>query len=136
MKYTKDEVIQYAQEEDVKFIRITFSDVFGAQKNISIMPGELKRAFEQGIAFDASAVKGFGNEAHSDLLLFPDPDTLSVLPWRPDHGRVIRLLSTIKQPNGEIFECAQLGNAAWGASFPSERALPAGGFGSVHTPSP
>lgn len=105
MNYTAEDIMQYIEEEDVKFIRITFSDVFGAQKNISIMPGELERAFEQGIAFDASAVKGFGNEAHSDLLLFPDPDTLSVLPWRPDHGRVIRLLSTIKQPNGEIFEC-------------------------------
>lgn len=105
MNYSAEDIMQYIEEEDVKFIRITFCDVFGAQKNISIMPGELKRAFEQGIAFDASAVKGFGNEAHSDLLLFPDPDTLSVLPWRPEHGRVIRLLSTIKQSNGEVFEC-------------------------------
>lgn len=105
MNYSAEDIMQYIEEEDVKFIRITFCDVFGAQKNISIMPGELKRAFEQGIAFDASAVKGFGNEAHSDLLLYPDPDTLSVLPWRPEHGRVIRLLSSIKQSNGEVFEC-------------------------------
>ncbi len=51
-KYTKDEVIQYAREEDVKFIRLAFCDVFGKQKNISIMPDELPRAFEYGIAFD------------------------------------------------------------------------------------
>ena len=83
MNYTAEEILEYCTEEDVKFIRLAFCDAFGAQKNISIMPSELRRAFEQGIGFDASAVKGFANEAKSDLLLFPDPDTLSVLPWRP-----------------------------------------------------
>ena len=105
MNYTADEIIQYTKEEDVKFIRLAFCDAYGAQKNISIMPSELKRAFEQGIAFDASAVKGFGNETRSDLLLFPDPDTLSVLPWRPEHGRVVRMYCSVKQPNGNSFEC-------------------------------
>ena len=105
MNYTFDEIIEYAREEDVKFIRLAFCDAFGAQKNISVMPGELKRAFEQGIAFDASAVKGFANEARSDLLLFPDPDTLSVLPWRPEHGRVVRMYCSIKKPGGSHFEC-------------------------------
>lgn len=104
MDYTAEEIIEYAQEEDVKFIRLSFCDAFGRQKNISIMPGELKRAFEQGIAFDASAVKGFANETRSDLLLFPDPDTLSVLPWRPEHGRVVRMFCDIRKPNGDIFE--------------------------------
>lgn len=105
MNYTADEIIQYCAEEDVKFIRLTFCDAFGTQKNISIMPTELPRAFEQGIGFDASAVKGFANESKSDLLLFPDPDTLSVLPWRPEHGRVVRMFCSIKKPNGSIFEC-------------------------------
>lgn len=58
MNYSKDEVIQYAREEDVKFIRLAFCDVFGKQKNISIMPDELPRAFEYGIAFDGFAVAG------------------------------------------------------------------------------
>ena len=75
MKYSKEEVIQYTQEEDVKFIRLTFCDVFGKQKNVSIMPDELPRAFEYGISFDASAIAGFGDEAHSDLLLHPEPET-------------------------------------------------------------
>ena len=79
-------VLQYMQEEDVKFIRLAFCDVFGRQKNISIMPQELCRAFEHGIAIDASAVAGFGDESHSDLFLHPDPDTLMPLPWRPEHG--------------------------------------------------
>ena len=105
MKYTPQEIIQYTAEEDVKFIRLAFCDVYGKQKNISIMPSELERAFEQGIGFDASAVSGFGNEARSDLMLFPDPDTLSVLPWRPEHGRVVRMFCSIKKPNGQAFEC-------------------------------
>ena len=105
MKYTPQEIIQYTAEEDVKFIRLAFCDVYGKQKNISIMPSELERAFEQGIGFDASAVSGFGNEARSDLMLFPDPDTLSVLPWRPEHGRVVRMFCSIKKPDGQAFEC-------------------------------
>ena len=83
MKYSKEEVIQYVYEEDVKFIRLAFCDVFGKQKNISIMPQELSRAFEYGIAIDASAISGFGDENYSDLFLHPEPDTLVPLPWRP-----------------------------------------------------
>lgn len=105
MKYSAQEVIQYVGEEDVKFIRLAFCDVYGKQKNISIMPGELPRAFEYGIAVDASAIEGFGDETHSELFLNPDPSTLSVLPWRPEHGRVVRMFCSITKPNGEIFEC-------------------------------
>ena len=105
MKYSAQEVMQYVQEEDVKFIRLAFCDLYGGQKNISIMPGELSRAFEYGIAFDASAVKGFGGEIYSDLLLHPDPSTLAVLPWRPEHGRVVRMFCDISYPDGRVFEC-------------------------------
>lgn len=105
MKYSAQEVMQYVEEEDVKFIRLAFCDVFGRQKNISIMPQELPRAFEHGIAFDASSVAGFGDEAHSDLLLHPEPDTLMQLPWRPEHGRVVRMFSSISYPDGRPFEC-------------------------------
>ncbi len=105
MKYSAEEVIQYAQEEDVKFIRLAFCDVFGRQKNISIMPGELPRAFEHGIAFDASAISGFGDETKSDLLLHPEPDTLKPLPWRPETGRVVQMFAGISRPDGSPFEC-------------------------------
>ena len=105
MKYSKDEVMQYVSEEDVKFIRLAFCDVFGRQKNISIMPEELPRAFEYGIAFDASAIKGFGDETHSDLLLHPEPETLTWLPWRPEHGKVVRMFCSISRPDGTPFEC-------------------------------
>lgn len=104
MKYTKQEVMQFVCEEDVKFIRLAFCDIFGKQKNISIMPSELERAFAYGIAIDASAVKGFGGDVHSDLFLHPDPDTLAVLPWRPEHGKVVRMFCAITYPDGRSFE--------------------------------
>ena len=105
MKYSKAEVLQYMQEENIKFIRLEFCDVFGKQKNISIVPQELPRAFEQGIAIDASAISGFGDESHSDLFLHPDTDPLMLLPWRPEHGRVVRMFCSISYPDGTPFEC-------------------------------
>ena len=105
MKYSKEEVMQYVKEEDVKFLRLAFCDVFGRQKNISIMAEELPRAFEYGIAFDASAIAGFGDETRCDLLLHPDPETLMPLPWRPEHGRVVRMFCSISCPDGTPFEC-------------------------------
>lgn len=103
MKYSKEEVLQYVLEEDVKFIRLAFCDVYGVQKNISVMPHELKRAFDYGIAIDASAIEGFEDEVHSDLFLHPDPSTLTVLPWRPEHGRVVRMFCTITYPDGKAY---------------------------------
>ncbi len=105
MEYSKEEVLQYVAEEDVKFIRLAFCDVFGRQKNISIMPDELPRAFEHGIAFDASAIAGFGDEARSDLFLHPDPGTLVWLPWRPERGKVVRMFCSVTYPDGRPFEC-------------------------------
>ncbi|MDF2686745.1 MAG: glutamine synthetase, type [Clostridia bacterium] len=102
--YTKNEVIQFIKESDVKFVRLAFCDIFGIQKNISIISDELPRAFESGIFFDASAIKGFMNVEESDLLLFPDPTTMAILPWRPQQGRVIRFFCDIKHPNGLPFE--------------------------------
>ena len=104
MKYSKEEVMQYILEEDVKFIRLSFCDVFGRQKNISIMPRELQHAFEYGIAIDASAIAGFGDETYSDLLLHPQADTLMTLAWRPEHGKVVRMFASISYPDGTPFE--------------------------------
>ena len=105
MNYTKDEVIQFCTEEDVKFIRLAFCDVYGRQKNISIMSEELERAFDFGIALDGSAIAGFGVEVHSDLLLHPDADTITILPWRPEQGKVVRMFCSITYPDGRPFEC-------------------------------
>ena len=104
MKYTKEEVMQYVEMEDVKFIRLAFCDVFGKMKNVAILPTELERAFNCGIGIDASAIAGFGGEVKSDLFLHPDPSTLSSLPWRSENGRVIRMFCTITHPDGTIFK--------------------------------
>ena len=104
MVYEKEEILQYIIEEDVKFIRMTFCDVTGRLKNVSIMPDELDRAFSYGIAIDGSAIAGFGGEVFSDLLLKPDASTLSILPWRPEHGRVVRMFCSVHYPDGRPFE--------------------------------
>lgn len=104
MDYTINEVLTFMEENDVKFIKLAFCDIFGTQKNISIMAEELPRAFKQGISFDASAVKGFMNVEQSDLFLYPDPSTLCILPWRPQQGRVMRMFCQIKYPDGTPFE--------------------------------
>lgn len=104
MEYTENEVLTYIAENDVKFIKLFFTDIFGTIKSISIQPSELERAFKSGISFDASAVKGFLSVDKSDLYLVPDASTLSVLPWRPQHGRVVRFYCNIKYPDGTPFE--------------------------------
>ena len=96
MLYTEQDIFEYIEQEDVKFIRLAFCDPSGRQKNISIMPQELSRAFSQGISFDASAIPGFGCAVNSDLLLFPIPSTLSTLPWRPSAGKVVRMFCRIQ----------------------------------------
>ena len=103
MRYTSEEVLEYIREEDVKFIRLAFCDVFGRQRNIAVMADELKRAFDIGIAFDASAIAGFGGEVRSDLFLHPDPSTLTQLPWRPQHGGVAHMFCDITHPDGTPF---------------------------------
>ena len=103
MDYTAQEVQQFVRTNDVKFIRLAFVDLFGVQKNVSILPSELPRAFDRGISFDASAIRGFSDVSHSDLFLVPDPTTLHVLPWRPSQGRVVRLYCDIRKPDGSPF---------------------------------
>ena len=98
MDYTAKEVLQFVKENDVKFIRLAFCDIFGTLKNVSIMPGELPRAFSCGISIDGSVIRGFMSVERSDLFLVPDPATLSVLPWRPAHGGVVRMFCDIKKP--------------------------------------
>ena len=104
MNYSKEEVKDFIEQEDVKFVRLAFCDINGKQKNISISPTEIDRAFDEGISFDASAIEGFGDELTTDLMLHPISKTLNILPWRPSHGKVIRMFCNIKHPDGTPFE--------------------------------
>lgn len=123
MNYSAQEVMQYIREDDVKFIRLAFCDVFGKQKNVAIMPDELERAFDYGIAFDASAISGFGGEVRSDLLLRPDPSTLTGLPWRPENGKVVRMFCDICRPDGTLFEADTRGILKKAVKTASEKGL-------------
>lgn len=96
MSFSPKEILNFIEENDIKFIRLTFCDMFGNLKNVAVMPDELPKAFEYGIPFDASS---FADDC-SDLLLVPDISTLSVLPWRPKSGRVVRFFCSIKNPDG------------------------------------
>ena len=80
MVLNKQEALQYIRDNNILFICLQFCDIFGELKNISIMPSQLEHAFDYGTEFNASAIKGFLNETESNLLLFPDPTTMSPLP--------------------------------------------------------
>ena len=83
MKRTAQDILNFVEDNDVKFAKLTFCDIFGNQKNVSLFASELPRAFAEGVSFDGSSIAGFMNVEESDLVLWPDPDTATVLPWRP-----------------------------------------------------
>ena len=104
MTYSEKEIMEYIEEEDAKFIRLAFRDAYGVQKNISIMPSEIHKAFRDGIMINAKSIRGFEGCDEGILYLKPDPDTLSVLPWRPDSGRVLRMFCDVCKVDGTPFE--------------------------------
>ena len=104
MRFMLEDVMNYIEEEDAKFIRLAFRDAYGVQKNISIMPGEIKKAFEDGIPINAREIAGFRDCPYASLYLKPDSDTLSVLPWRPDSGKVLRMFCDLYTPEGEEYQ--------------------------------
>ena len=101
MFFSEDDVLEFIEENDVKFIRLTFCDTFGNMKNIAIMPRELHRAIVDGIPFNATDLL---ESSHQNLLLKPDISTLSVLPWRPQSGRVVRVFCTLYRMDGTPYE--------------------------------
>ncbi|MDR0222827.1 MAG: glutamine synthetase family protein [Oscillospiraceae bacterium] len=103
MTGTTHEILEFIKENEVKFIRLGFCDLFGFHKNISIMADGLQSAFENGVSFDAHAISGFRGVTRSDLFLFPDPSTLTALPWRPGPGRVAQFFCDVKNPDGTEF---------------------------------
>lgn len=104
MDYSKDEVIEFIRQEDVKFIRLAFCDFLGNLKNLAILPEQLEKAFDYGISFDGSAINGFATPDHSDLFLVPIPSSLTVLPWRSTTGKVVRMFCEIRNADGTPFE--------------------------------
>ena len=98
------EVMTFFEENDVKFIRLAFSDAFSVQKNISIMPSEMKRAMTTGIHIESTSIEGKNCDRRKHLYLFPDLTTATLLPWRPSTGRVVRFFCDIKYADGTPYE--------------------------------
>ncbi|MBI4858627.1 MAG: type I glutamate--ammonia ligase [Acetobacterium woodii] len=98
------EVLEFIEANDVKFIRLQFCDLFGQNRNIAITAMQIERALNSGIPFDASLVVGFSESKLTDLVLYPDISTIQILPWRPQQGKVARILCDIRYPNGDSFE--------------------------------
>ena len=104
MKYTKQDIFRMVEEEDVEFIRLQFTDMFGVLKNVAITSSQLGKALDNKCMFDGSSVEGFVRIEESDMYLYPDYDTFEIFPWRPQQGKVARLICDVYTPNGKPFE--------------------------------
>ena len=104
MNYTVDDVMKFIEEEDVKFVRLAFRDAYGVQKNISLRAGEIKKVFLEGAPINAREIAGFSDSPVAYLYLKPDPDTMVILPWRPDSGKVMWMFCDVITPQGGVYE--------------------------------
>ena len=102
--YTKNDIMSLVQEEDVEFIRLQFTDIFGNLKNVAVTVSQLKKALDGECMFDGSSIEGFARIEESDMYLHPDFSTLNIFPWRPQQGKVARFICDVYRPNGTPFE--------------------------------
>ena len=97
-------VLHTARENDVRFIRLWFTDILGDLKGFAITVAELENALEWGMGFDGSSIEGFARIDESDMVAMPDPATFRILPWRPRQNAVARMFCDILTPEGQPFE--------------------------------
>ena len=103
-KYTKEDIFQMVEEEDVEFIRLQFTDIFGTLKNVAITASQLEKALNNKCMFDGSSIEGFVRIEESDMYLYPDLDTFTIFPWRPQQGKVARIICDVYCADGTPFE--------------------------------
>ena len=103
MSYTKEDIIRKVREEDIEFVRLQFTDIFGQLKNVAITASQIEKAVNNQIMFDGSSIEGFVRIDESDQYLYPDLDSFVVFPWRPSHGKVARLICDVYNPDGTPF---------------------------------
>ena len=103
-KYTKEDIIKMVEENGVRFIRLQFTDIFGSLKNVAITEKQLKKALDNEIMFDGSSIDGFVRIEESDMYLRPNLDSFVIFPWRPQQGKVARLICDIYRPDGTPFD--------------------------------
>ena len=102
--YSRQDIIRMVEEEDVEFIRLQFTDIFGTLKNVAITASQLEKALDNRIMFDGSAIEGFARVEESDMFLHPDINTFTIFPWRPQQGRVARIICDVYKADGTPFE--------------------------------
>ena len=103
-KYSKEDIIRFVEEGDVEFIRMQFTDVFGRLKNVAITASQIQKAVNNEIMIDGSSIEGFVRINESDMYLHPDLDSYTTLPWRPQQGKVARMICDVYLPDGTPFE--------------------------------
>lgn len=102
--YTREDILRLSKEQDVKFVRLQFTDIFGILKNVAITVEQLEKALDNKCMFDGSSIEGFVRIEESDMYLRPDPNTFVIFPWRPQTGKVARLICDVYNPDGTPFE--------------------------------
>lgn len=103
-RYTREDILRVVREQDVKFVRLQFTDIFGILKNVAITVDQLEKALDNKCMFDGSSIEGFVRIEESDMYLRPDPGTFVIYPWRPQTGKVARLICDVYNPDGTPFE--------------------------------
>lgn len=104
-KYTAEDIIRIVKEENVRFIRLQFTDIFGAFKNVAITASQLQKALNNQCMFDGSSIEGFVRIEESDMYLYPDYDSFLIFPWyEANEGKVARLICDVYKPDGTPFE--------------------------------
>ena len=102
--YTRDDIFHIVEEEDVAFIRLQFTDIFGTMKNMAVTVGQLEKALDNRCMFDVSSLEGVADEEESDMYLYPDLSTFEIFPWRPQQGKVARLICDVYKKDGTPYE--------------------------------
>ena len=103
-RYTKQDIFNMVEEEDVEFIRLQFTDMFGTLKNVAITSSQLEKALNNECMFDGSSIEGFVRIEESDMYLYPDLDTFVIFPWRPQQGKVARIICDVYTSDRKPFE--------------------------------
>ena len=99
----KQDIISQAEENNVKFIRLWFTDILGTLKSFAITVGELEDALEDGMGFDGSSITGYQDIEESDMIASPDPSTFKIIPWSPQESRTARMICDVKTPEGDPY---------------------------------
>ena len=102
-KLTREDIIRRVKDEDIEFIRLQFTDIFGQLKNVAITANQIEKAVDNQIMIDGSSIEGFVRINESDQYLWPDLNSFTILPWRPQTGKVARLICDVRNPDGSAF---------------------------------